>query len=392
MSERPAIVGIGQTEYSRRSGRSELAMAIEAISNALDDAGVPPSEVDGVVRYTYESSAETDLARNFGWVLRHHEEIAYGGLATAAVIGHAAAAIAAGLATTVVCYRSINGRSGVRLGRSERSVATSAEAPARTLKPYAGEHSAPYGLLAPGQMLALRVRRYALEFGIDEDTLAGALGTICVTQRENASRNPAAVMRDKPLALAEYRSSRMISSPLHVHDYTLETDGACAVVVTTAARARDLRRKPVEVLASEQRIVPHDYPTSQFVLRSWDRGWTPAADGLFARAGIDREDVDVACFYEAASPMVLWSLEELGLCGWGEAPAFVLAGETKLGGKLPVNTHGGHLAEAYVHGLNHVVEAVRQLRGEAMTQVPNARVAVVHVSIASGSSVVLGTP
>lgn len=386
LRDRVAIVGIGQTDFSRNSGRTEGILAIQAVLTALNDAGLTPRDVDGMVRYSYDSTTEAFLVTALGIPrLGFYGEIAYGGYASTGTVAHAAAAIAAGMAKTVVCYRALNERSGVRFGRAERHLKSQLDF---TLAPGErtpmGAFSGPYGLLAPGQCMALWSRRYMHEYDITENRFEEILGTIAVTLREYATRNPDAMMRDKPLSLEQYRQGRMISSPLRVYDYCLESDGACAIVLTTAERARSLPHPPIYISGAVQSLSPRSEPVPVYTPSITSFASAGMVDQLYEMAGVGPEDVDVASFYDATSVMILFGLEDFRFASRGRGGDFILSGGIGLNGRLPVNTSGGHLSEAYIHGMNLITEVVKQLRGQAYNQVPDAKVGLVVSNGASG--------
>jgi acetyl-CoA acetyltransferase len=389
LSRRAAIVGIGQTEYLRRSEREEWDLALEAARRAAADAGIELGEIDGIVRYSQDRIHEADLAGGLGLSLRYHGQVGFGGQSIGAVVGQAAAAIHAGLASVVVCYRSLNGRTGARYGRAERSLEEVGDGTFRAagLRVPSGAFSAPYGLLAPGQVMALWARRYAHECGIGTERLSLALARIAIDQRDYARRNPAAVMGGKPLDLAAYREGRVLADPLRLHDFCLETDGAAAVLVCGAERARALSPHPVYVLGASQALYAEAMEVYSEPINGPDHRARAAA--LFAACGgLTARDVDVAMLYDATTIMVLMQLEGYGFVAPGRAAEAVIERGIGLEGVLPVNTSGGQLSEAYVHGMNLVVEAVRQLRGTSTAQVPNAATAL--VGAAGASSLVLG--
>jgi len=251
----------------------------------------------------------------------------------------------------------------------------------------------PFGVLNAPITYALTLRRHMHLYG----TTTEQMGRVAVTFRAHAARNPRAVMGGRPMTLADHQASPLIADPLRLYDCCLESDGACAVVVTSAERARDLRTPPVAILASAQGTV-RGYGYGPFVNPNVPDesfatgGATGVAARLWARAGLGPGDVDVAQIYDHFSGLVLLSLEDFGFCGRGEGGAFVDSGALAWpGGALPTNTHGGSLSEAYIHGLNHVVEGVRQLRGESTCQVEDAEVCL--VTSAAGvptSALVLG--
>jgi acetyl-CoA acetyltransferase len=246
----------------------------------------------------------------------------------------------------------------------------------------------PYGLMSPGQLFALWARRYAGVHGLSDEDLTRALGTIAITQRAYARRNPNAMMRDRPLDWDIYRGARMISEPLRLFDLCLENDGACAFVVTGADRARALREDPAWILSATQTLSPYREPMGIYTGGELLQLFPPAAAArLFEQAGVRHADVDVAEFYDATSYMPLRSLESYGFVPDGQAWRYVTEQGTGPDSPLPVNTHGGHLSEAYLHGMNGILEAVRQLRGAAASQVPGAEVALVGAP--AGSAAIL---
>lgn len=240
----------------------------------------------------------------------------------------------------------------------------------------------PFGLLSPSQQMGLWAHRYAHVFGIELDRLSRALGEVAIIQREYSRLNDNAVLGTKPLTLAGYLESRMIASPLRLPDFSIEIDGGVAIVVTAMDLAKDATRKPVEILAANQSLKPYG-DTPALYASDLERHAAESAREVFAIAGVQPADVDVAAFYDATSIMVLMLLEDLGMCDRGEAPDFILRGGTRLTGALPTNTHGGMLSEGYLHGLNNALEVVRQLRGESANQVADARVGLFSVGYGS---------
>ncbi len=242
----------------------------------------------------------------------------------------------------------------------------------------------PFGMVSPPVTYALVMQRHMHRYG----TTGEQLGNVAVRFRDHATRNPRAVQR-APMTLEDYFASRLVAEPFHLFDCCMENDGACAVVVTSARRARDLPHPVVEVVAAAQGA-PGAYGHGQYLNVYVDDdlytsgGGQPVARDLWARAGIGPDDVDVAMLYDHFSGMVLLQLEDYGFCGRGEGGAYF--GETT----LPINTHGGSLSEAYIHGLNHVVEGVRQLRGQSTTPVPGAETCLVTSAAGvPGSALVL---
>jgi acetyl-CoA acetyltransferase len=379
-----AIVGIGHTDYSTDSGRTEWHLALEAIRAALRDAGIAPADVDGLIRYSSDNVNEAMVAEALGIDLRYHSQVGFGGQSAAAVVGHATAAVASDLASVVVCYRSLNGRSGTRYGRAERRIDAGADdvVVARGRMAPQGAFAGPYGLLAPGQVMAMWASRYAHDAGIDRDELSRALGTIAVTQRDFARRNPHAIMRDKPLDLDGYLASRYISEPLRLFDFCLETDGAAAVVVAAPDVATRGPHPPAWVLAAQQALREESMEVYTELGNGPDHRRRAAE--LFAAAGVAPTDVRVAALYDASTIMVLLSLEGYGFVPPGEAWRHLREHGIGVGSPLAVNTAGGHLSEGYVHGFNHLLEAVRQVRGTSTSQVPDADVVLMGAAGASG--------
>jgi acetyl-CoA acetyltransferase len=383
-----AIAGIGSTDFSRDSGRSELSLATEASLAAIADAGLRPSDIDGIVRCDMDLVWPNDLVHSLG--LDHLDYIGQagpGGVAPCAMVGQAVAAILSGMATTVLVFRSLNGRSGRRFGLSSLS------------SPRVGgnnsydEFFAPYGLLTPGQIFALMAQRHMLEFGTSEKDL-GAIALAC---RARANANPSAQMHDRPLSLDDYMAARMIARPLRLYDFCLETDGACALVVTSTERARDLAQTPALVRAVAQGTLADPQPGIQYPVLMRESLTTlparPTADTLYRRAGLGPSDIDVAQLYDCFTITVLLQLEDYGFCAKGEGGAYASSGEIELGGATPINTGGGHLSEGYIHGMNHVVEGVRQIRGTSTNQVEGAEVCLVtSTPLPPGSALILRRP
>src|SRR6202453_3731757 len=394
-----AIAGIGQTGYAKALPGTAWDLAIEAILAALDDAGIDPKDVDGLCRFAppFETVSEPQLVRALGIrELSFSAESPLGGEALGAVIAHAAAAVKAGLASTVVVYRALSQSKGGRFGRAD-SRGPGGAGPGSGVDPNAHVVVAeednrsfawPYGLMSPGQLFALWARRYAIVNGLTDEDLTQALGAIAVTQRRYANNNPRAMMRDRKMDAEDYRNARMISEPLRLFDLCLENDGACAYVVTGAETARALRDDPVYLLSATQTISPYREPIGIYVTGELLELFPPAtAARLFADAGVGRRDIDVAEFYDATSYMPLRSLESYGFVPDGQAWRYVTETGTGPDSPLPVNTHGGHLSEAYLHGMNAVLEAVRQLRGTAANQVTDAEIALVGAP--AGSAMIL---
>jgi acetyl-CoA acetyltransferase len=347
---------------------TQLGLQLQAATRAIADAGLRAPEIDGLMPFPNLGSAE-EMAASLGVrELRFAATINMGGAAPVASLRAAAAAVTAGIATHVLLPAGWNGYSG---RRARETVALEVHSiPGGAI---ARDYYFPHGFVAPPQWYALIARRHMHEFG----TTAEQLGAIAVAMRKHAQLNPQAVMRGKPLTLADYLASPMITAPYRLFDCCLETDGAAAVVVTTAERARDLKARPVFVMGAG---AAQPYPADDIATRPdiFETGLTLAAPEAFRMAGVTPADVDFAEIYDCFTFEVLQQLEETGFCARGEGGAFVQGGRIELGGALPVNTHGGLLSEAHVLGMSHIVEAVRQLRGDAgERQVQDAEIGVV---------------
>jgi acetyl-CoA acetyltransferase len=372
LRNRAAITGIGQTEFSKASGRSELQLACEAAKAALDDAGLRPDDVDGLVTFTMDSSDESEVARNLGIpALSMFSRVPFGGGAACAVVMQAAMAIATGVAEVVVCYRAFNERSGMRFGGPGMAGAM--------LPPWLDWYG-PFGLLSPAAWVALHARRYMHEYGVTNEDF----GRISVVDRKHAATNPAAWFYHRPITLEEHQSSRWIVEPvLRLLDCCQESDGGVALVVTTPERARDLRQRPALIRAAAQGAgADGELMTSYY--RPEITGlpeMAVVAAKLWSESGLTPGDIQTAFLYDHFTPFVLVQLEELGFCGRGEGKDFATIENLSLGGRLPINTSGGLLGEAYIHGMNGITEAVRQIRGTSCNQVDG----VEHVLVTAGT-------
>jgi acetyl-CoA acetyltransferase len=372
-----AVVGIGATEFSKDSGRSELRLAVEAVQAAIDDAGLDPAQVDGMVTYTQDTNPEIEIARNLGiGELSFFSRIHHGGGAACGTVQQAVLAVNAGVADHVVCYRAFNERSGRRFGAGVQDRPAVANADNAHFSWYS-----PFGLLTPAQWVAMFATRYMHEYGATSEDF----GRVAVADRKHAATNPKAWFYGKPITLKEHQASRWIVEPLHLLDCCQESDGAQALVVTTLERARDLPHPPAVIRASAQGA-----GDDQDMMTSYYRPRITGLPemGLVARqlwntSGLGPDDIRTAVIYDHFTPLALPQLEEFGFCGRGEAKDFIRDGSIELGGKLPVNTHGGQLGEAYIHGMNGIAEGVRQVRGTAVNQVDG----VEHVLVTAGTMV-----
>ena len=369
-----AIAGIGQTEFSKESGRSELQLACEAVAAAIDDAGLAPADVDGLVTFTMDQNAQTDVARNVGiGDVRCFTNVPFGGGAAAGTVAQAAWAVAAGAADVVVCYRAFNERSGARFGDAGRTIAA--------MPPWMSWYG-PFGLLTPASWVALHARRYMDRYGVTNADFA----PIAIVDRMHAANNPAAWFHDRPITFEDHQASRWIVEPvLRLLDCCQESDGGVALVVTTAERARDLPQTPALISAAAQGFASDaDMMTAYY--RDDLLGLPDirlVARRLWNDSGLRPTDMGTAFLYDHFTPFVLMQLEELGFCGPGEAKDFCTVENLTVGGALPLNTSGGLLGEAYIHGMNGITECVRQLRGTSVNQVPD----VEHVLVTAGTGV-----
>jgi len=364
------IVGVGETAFCRKpgSGKTQLGLQLEAALRAIEAAGLTPSAIDGIMPFPNLGKAE-EFAANLGCdTLRFAATIHMGGAAPAASLQAAAAAVTNGIANHVLLPAGWNGYSGARVRQTVSNDLDSIPGGA-----IARDFYLPHGFTVPPQWYSVMARRHMHEFGTRHEQL----GAIAVTMRKHAQLNPAAVMHGKPMTLDDYMASPMLADPYRFFDCCLETDGAAAVVVTSEERARDLPGKPITIMSA---ACGQPYPADEITNRKdiFRTGLTIAAPEAFGKAGVQPSDADFAMVYDCFTFEVLQQLEEVGFCKRGEGGSFVEDGRIELGGELPVNTHGGLLSEAHVLGMSHIVEAVRQLRGEAgARQVDAAEIGVV---------------
>jgi len=360
--DRTAIVGIGQTRFGDKGlPDTELSLACQAISMAIDDAGVLPSEVNGLCMFSMEGGREVEVARNVGLgEVSFFCEVGYGGGAGCGTVGHAAMAVATGQCEVAVAWRARK--------RADKKSRVWSQTSAR-LADYT-QWSRPAGLLRPVDELATLTRRYMHEYGATRDQLAN----VALAFRAHANRNPEATMYERTMSREQYMQSRWISEPLCLFDNCLETDGALAVVITSAERAADLPNDPVFVHAYAQGLPPQHQTMSNFFCEDPLRGPSFAcARRLWANSDLGPDDMSCAQIYDAFSPLIPLSLEGYGFCERGEGAAFTDGGALEWpNGRLPMNTSGGGLSEAYVHGFNLVLEGVRQMRGTSTSQVEGA--------------------
>lgn len=372
-----SVVGIGATEFSKESGRSEMSLASEAVAAAIADAGLTPSDVDGMVTYSSDNNPEVEIARHVGiGSLRHFSRVHYGGGAACGTVALAAMAVATGVADVVVCYRAFNERSGRRFGAGIQDIPNAATAERAQFS-----WTTPFGQLTPASWVAMVARRYMHLYGATSQDF----GRVAVAGRRHAATNPAAWFYNQPITLEEHQASRWIVDPLHLLDCCQESDGGQALVITSAERARDLPNTPALIVATAQGAGEEQWTMTSFFRD--DIAQLPemkvVADELWTSSGLTPADIQTAILYDHFTPYVLMQLEEFGFCGRGEAKDFIKDGALEMGGKLPINTHGGQLGEAYIHGMNGIAEAVRQVRGTSVNQVDN----VENVLVTAGTGV-----
>jgi len=367
LRNKACIVGIGSTEFTRNAGRSEIHLAVDAAMGACADAGIQPEEIDGCVRFgsagaaPVEFATESDVARCLGIPnLRYFVEAPWGGGACCATIMHAAAAVTLGLAKYVLCFRAIRAASGtVRYGRP-------------TTIPMDSHWSMtmPYGFQSPTSWVAMFTKRWMYETGATREQL----GAVAIVSRENAVRNPRAMFYGRPLTMEEYLSSGMMCDPFTLHDTCLENDGSVALIVTSADRAKDLKQKPAYITGVGEGTGWDSYCMTSFYRPEIGiPEMEETGKDLFAMADMKPSDIQVAQLYDAFTSLVPMQLEALGFVKKGEGGAFCEGGDRiRPTGQLPINTAGGMLSEAYIHGMNGIAEGVRQIRGTATTQIKGA--------------------
>jgi acetyl-CoA acetyltransferase len=370
-----AIVGIGRTAYTRRSNRTAISLAAEAVRSALDDAGLTPSDVDGMTCFSTGDPATPLRVSHaigldeIGWTVNTYA----GGNQVALVIANAAAAIITGQADVVVVYRVLD--AGVRYGKVTGSVEVGG----------VEQFAAPHGYLVPPQWFAMWARRHQHVYG----STCEDLGAIAINGRAHAVRNDHAIARD-PIDLDQYLAGRWIVEPFRVYDLAYEVDGAVALVLTSAERARDLPQRAVYPIGAAEGTGAGGMPDlwgDQTTMYS-----AIVAPKLWARTGLSPADMDMACMYDCFTYTVMATFEDFGFCEKGEVGDYFREGRATYGGDVVVNPHGGLLSEGYLHGLNHHYEAVLQLRGHAgERQVDDAELALVTAGAGPyGGAIVYG--
>jgi acetyl-CoA acetyltransferase len=374
LKDKACIVGIGHTEFSKNSGRSETALACEAITKAAEDAGISRKEVDGITKYSIDNCDPNFLQANLGIPrLRFFAESCYGGPGSVMTIILAAMAVASGTANYVAAFRSLNERSGLgtrRFGQAPGGEQAGAEGRYGRI----GSFHHPFGYFTPAQATAIAARKHMQLYG----TQIKHFGHISVACRKHAQSYPHAQMYGRPMTLEDHAKSRLIADPVRLLDCCLETDGAAAVIVTTPERAKDLKHRPVYLMSHASAAMPEHQFSMLKDVEAKESEFTLMRDDLFGAAGVTHKDVDVLFVYDHFTPLVLMAIEEIGFCKRGEGGPFVEGGRLEWpNGSLPLNTSGGNLSEGYIHGFVNNMEAVRQLRGTSNNQVKDAEVALV---------------
>ena len=353
-----AIAGVGETTYRRGSSETTRNLATWAINNAIDDAGLEAADIDGMLSYSGNDSVfSPTVAGDLGIRLNFFMDCFGGGSSTEALVGIAIGVIEAGMCKTVAIFRSMNGFSQVRIGGTG----------ARAAAPITGDalHGRTYGWSSAGQWFAPTFMRHMHDFGTTPEQVAA----VKVAHSKHASNNPKAFYR-KRVTVDDVLNSRMICKPLHLLDCCVETDNATCIIVTSAERARDMRRPLVQIRSvvgrcSKPRLDMH-----------YQHGPISRAAGYYAKnilwpnAGVGPDEIDITGGYDAFTFTAMLQLEEYGFCEKGEGGQYVSSGIIELGGARPNNTSGGHLCEGYTHGMSMVIENVRQLRHDADDSCP----------------------
>ncbi len=379
VKDKAVIVGVGNTQFSKDSGVSELSLAVQAVKAALDDAGLHPSAVDGMATFTMDTNDEIEVARALGvGEMTFYGRSHYGGGAATSCLHQAVMAVSTGMAECVAVYRALNGRSGHRFSGGVSGDITTADAI------HWGWYM-PYGLLTPASWVAMFTQRWMHITGVTKD----ALFEVAQSTRVYGANNPAAFFYGRNFDRAEYDAARMIADPLQLFDCCQESDGGSAVIVTTPARARDLQQPGVVVRGVAQCAAENQEQMTSFYrdefagIPEMER----ASKDVYAMSGLGPDDIDAAVIYDAFSSIVLWQLEAWGFCGFGESGDFVADGALRSNGRLPTNTHGGQLSEAYIHGVNGIVEATKLVRGTSLNQPAKP---VNHALVTSGVGIPTG--
>ena len=372
LTDKYCIVGVGETAYTKNSGKTTRAMGAEAIRNAINDAGITAADVNGLLSYHGgDSTTSPEIASDLGIRPDFYMDCSGGGSSTEALIGLAIGAIEVGMCETVAIFRSMNGYSEIRIGGTGR----------RAAAPVSGIQlvTRPYGMVSAGQSFAPVFMRHMMEYG----TTSAQVAAVKVAHSKHASNNPKAYYK-KRYTIDEVLNSRWICKPLHLLDCCVETDNATAIIVTAAERARDMRQRPVYVMGVVGRVTKKRADTFYNDAPITHVAGKYAAERVFGMAGVGPEDIHITGSYDAFTFTTMLQLEDYGFCQKGAGGAYVSSGIIELGGKRPNNTNGGHLCEGYTHGMNIVIENVRQLRGLADDYCPRWREGVHTYDYAEG--------
>jgi len=353
-----AIVGVGETEYSRGSGCTTRALGTRAVRSAVEDAGLTMADVDGMLSYSHnDSTPSPTIAGDLGIRLNFHMDVYGGGSSIEALVGIAMGVIEAGMCRTVVIYRAMNGFSQIRIGGTGRTARSALSGP--------GLFSRGAGLTSAGQMFCQSFMRHMYDYGTTPEQVAHVKSI----HSEHASNNPKAYYQTRT-TVDDVLASRMIVKPLHLLDCCVETDNGTAIVVTRTDRAKDCRHRPAVIQSVVGRCVK---PRSDMHYQSGPISTVAghyAKDILWPNAGVGPEDIQITGSYDAFTFTTMMQLEDYGFCSKGEGGEYVSSGITRLGGGRPNNTSGGHLCEGYTHGINMVIENVRQLRHDVDDSCP----------------------
>ena len=361
-----AIVGVGETEYTRGSGCTTRAMGTRAVRAAIEDAGLTPKDVDGMLSYSNNDSTHSPtIGGDLGIRLNFHMDVYGGGSSIEALIGIAIGVVEAGMCQVVAIFRSMNGYSQLRMGGSGASGRSRLGAGGMFGSMAGGFYGAGIGTVSPAHIFSASFMRHMYDYGTTPDQVAH----VKAIHSEHASNNPKAYYKNR-VTVDDVLSSRMICKPLHLLDCCVETDNAAAIVVTSTDRARDLKHTPVTIQSVVGRCTK---PRPEMHYQS---GPISTAAGVYAReilwpnAGVGPEEIDITGSYDAFTFTTLMQLEDYGFCKKGEGGEYVSSGIMRLGGGRPNNTSGGQLCEGYTHGVSLVIENVRQLRHDADDSCP----------------------
>jgi acetyl-CoA acetyltransferase len=371
LKDKACIVGIGETEYTRGSGQTIMHLVLQASTKAIHDAGLTAHDIDGFV-IPGPFTIQEPLAANLGIEnLRYSTSIQMGGASAVTALQSAAMAIECGVAKNVLIPFGWNGYSQMSVSKREDpryKIPPRENAMSEALRNY----YAPYGALAPMHYYAWLATRHRELYG----TTDMAMGQVAMACRENAQHNPRAYMNGRPLTMDEYLDSPMMAYPFKRFDCCLETDGACAVVVSSPERAKDMPHDPVYITGIAE---GHPYPADDIPNRKdiFKIGLHYSAPEAFEMAGVTPQDMQFAQIYDCFTYVVLLQLEAMGFCERGEIGDWVMDGRLSIEGELPINTHGGLLSEAHIWGLNHILEGTRQIRHESTQQIPDCEIGLV---------------